>query len=276
MGINPIRPTVVNILNFLQECRQSFQLGYSAMNTARSAIAIFSTCDGAPLSSHQDISLYMKGVRNQSPHLPRYESVWDADIVLTYLKSLGPPSSLSLKSLTIKLTTLLLLSSGHRVQTLEHLTTDHMALSADRVTFHILTKLKHTRTKGTELMFKAFPQDISLCVLAHLKEYLSRTIHYRNSAQLLLSYQKPYAPVCTQTLSRWVRSTLKAAGIDLQVFAPHSIRASSSAAAKRGGATIDTILQAGSWSHSSTFSLWYDKPIVTSPSFQEAVLSNFI
>ena len=273
--IDSLRPPIGPVVNFLQSCREDHNLGYSAINTARSALSMIVTCEGVPLSQNEDISTYMKGVKNQSPHVPKYTEIWDADLLLNYLDSLGDPKNLNLKTLTIKTAALLLISSGQRVQTLEHLSIDHLLLSPDMAKFSILTKLKHTRNKGTEVSFKSFPENRNLCAVAHLTQYLHSTSKIRSSPKLFLSYQKPHAPVVSQSISRWIRTMLAAAGVDLSTFGAHSIRASSSAAAKRGGAQLDTILQSGSWSSANTFTTWYDKPIIkNTPSFQEAVLKN--
>ena len=219
----------------------------------------------------------MRGVRNQSPHAPKYSSIWDADILLSYLQNLGNPQDLDIKTLTVKLTALLLLSTAHRVQTLPTLSIDNLLFTEEGAKFTVFEKLKHTKSKGTELILKSFPDSPALCVVQHLLTYLKCTKPIRSSPRLLLSYQKPFHPVGTQTLGRWLRILLHDAGINLQVFGPHSIRAASSAAAKRGGAQIDTILKAGSWASESTYAKWYEKPISNQgTAFQNAVMSNFI
>ena len=274
-GISALQPPIAPVLNFLQSCRQEYHLGYSAVNTARSALSMVVSCDGQQLTQNEDLITYMKGVKNESPHLPKYSYVWDANLLLDYLDGLGPAQNLPLKQLTMKLAALLLVSSGQRVQTLDHLSIDHLALQEDSANFIITSKLKHTKTKGTVVTYKAFPQNSNLCPVSHLTKYLEITASLRDSQKLFVSYQKPHKPVGTQTLSRWIRNILSAAGINMQIFGAHSVRASSSAAAKRGGATVDTILQAGSWACENTFSTWYDKPIAKdTPSFQDAVLGN--
>ena len=160
---------------------------------------------------------------------------------------MGPPEGLNLKQLSQKLAGLLLVYSGQRVQTLDHLQIDQLDLNFDSATFSITSKLKHTKSKGTIISYKAFPQNRNLCPILHLTRYLSVTKNLRNSPHLFVSFQKPHGAIGTQSLSRWIRYLLSDAGIDMAIFCPHSVRASSSAAAKRRGATVDTILQAGSW-----------------------------
>ena len=59
----------------------------------------------------------MKGVFNLRPSEPRYKYVWDVKVVVD-LKTLMPLTESSLKMLTLKLTMLLVLLSGQRLQTL--------------------------------------------------------------------------------------------------------------------------------------------------------------
>jgi hypothetical protein len=65
--------------------------------------------------------LLLKGVFETKPALPRYTCIWDVEIVLKYLKNLGPNTELTLKLLTLKLVMLLGLLSGQRCQTLHSL-----------------------------------------------------------------------------------------------------------------------------------------------------------
>ena len=60
----------------------------------------------------------MKGVIELKPPLPRYNYIWDANIVIEFLKTFYPNSSLLLSILTYKLVMLLALSSSQRAQTL--------------------------------------------------------------------------------------------------------------------------------------------------------------
>ena len=93
-NVEILQTPTVPVINFLQKCREEYSLGFSAVNTARAALSLVSHNREVPLGQESDLSTYMKGVRNQTPHLPKYNSVWDADIMLTDLKSLGDPPDL--------------------------------------------------------------------------------------------------------------------------------------------------------------------------------------
>jgi hypothetical protein len=64
------------------------------------------------LGEHPLIKRFMKGVFNQRPALPRYQHIWDVNIVLEYLASLSPVNVLSFYTLTLKFVMLLCLLSG--------------------------------------------------------------------------------------------------------------------------------------------------------------------
>ena len=86
---------------------------------------------------------FLKGVFQLHPALPRNEITWDPDIVLHYLRRQAPVKTLSLKSLTIKLATLMALLSGQRAQTLHLLDIRNITLSKNSVKCRLGDVLKH-------------------------------------------------------------------------------------------------------------------------------------
>ena len=53
----------------------------------------------------------------------------------------------------------------------------------------------------------------------------------RKTNKLCISYVKPYGAVTRSTISRWLKSLMSSAGIDISKYSAHSIR---SAAASKG------------------------------------------
>ena len=72
---------------------------------------------------------------------------------------------------------------------------------------------------------------------------LERTQSFREQeTKLFLTYQKPHHAVSASTISRWIKSMLKRAGVDSSKFGAHSTQAASSSAAKQAGVPImDTL-----------------------------------
>ena len=69
--------------------------------------------------------------------------------------------------------------------------------------------------------------------LSYLSVYIERTTTIRSSSKLFVSTVKPHGPVSKDTISRWVKASLRLAGIDTAVFKPHSTRAAATSAADK-------------------------------------------
>ncbi|CAB4013988.1 Hypothetical predicted protein [Paramuricea clavata] len=115
--INPICPDVRDGINFLAELLDS-GVGYSSINTAQCALSsITNMSDHFSFGTHPLVSRFLKGVFTERPSLPRYQDIWDMNIVLNHLKQSKIAKELSLKDLTLKLVMLMALLSGQRCQT---------------------------------------------------------------------------------------------------------------------------------------------------------------
>lgn len=79
-------------------------------------------------------------------------------------------------------------------------------------------------------------------------------------SQLFISLIKPYNPVSSATIARWLKSIRAKAGVDTSIFKAHSIRAASTSAAAGAGVTTNDILNAADWSSESVFHKFYYKP----------------
>ena len=81
----------------------------------------------------------------------------------------------------------------------------------------IVFSSKHKQTKPgahTEpAEIPAFTQNPKICLVSHLHAYLKQTEPLRNGQELLVSFNKPHAPVARGTFSRWVKTMLAAAGV---------------------------------------------------------------
>ena len=251
-------------------------LGYSAVNTARSALSTVRHCkDGCKFGDHPLVCRYMKGVFELKPALPRYSDIWDVNIVLDYLKTFNDLTSISLKALTLKLTMLLCLTTGQRGQTVHKIDVNCIQELPDRYRITVEEKLKQTKP-GRHLKpidLRAFHEDESICVFRHLKEYLLRTSRHRTLySQLLLSYIEPFKPVSRNTVSRWVKEVLRSSGIDTEKYLAHSSRAASTSFCKAKCLSLQDIMAAAGWSNSETFARFYEKPLDSDQNFGKTLL----
>ena len=250
--------------------------GYSALCTARSAISTIATIAGAPAGQHPLVKRFMRAVFNKRPALPRYNTTWDPDVLLSFIKNLGANRRLSTLQLSKKLTVLLLLLSGQRCQTVHLLDLNDMIKSNSKVSFSIRSLTKTTRPghHQPDLYFTAYAPDRRLCVLTTINAYLDRTATVRGDhTRLLLTTRDPIRPASRATISRWTKSMMADAGIDMKIFGAHSTR---SAATSRAAAhlPLQTVIKTVGWSSHSVFAKYYKKPFTKQTAFNDVLLQN--
>ena len=275
--VDNFRPAVSDLVHFLTEL---FEQGkqYSTINTYRSAISsTVPPLDRTPLGQHKIVCSFMKGVFNKRPPKPRYSGTWEVSLVTGLFEKWPVNSNLDLKRLSRKCAMLLALTSAKRQSDLHALDLAFMQFLPEGVEFRIpgLTK---TRAPGKDVVFffPALKNNGQLCPVTCLREYIKRTAKLRNhngvSQPLFLATQKPYSPVTSTSIGRWLKLTLQDAGIDTSVFKAHSTRGASSSAARQSGVSVKDILTAADWSRETTFNLYYYRPR-HSASFGTAVIS---
>ena len=150
-----------------------------------------------------------------------------------------------------------------------------MSVSELRVSFRIADPLKTSRPGDhlSELVFVAYPTDRRLCVVTSIVCYLERTCAFRGPfTGFFLTTKPPIRVASRDTLRRWTKDIMRSAGIDLNIFSPHSTRsASTSKAALK--LPLATIISTVGWSRESTFTKFYKRPISPLGHFSEAILS---
>ena len=253
----------VDLLKFLEHLYFGEGLGYSALNTARSAVSLVTDLlTNNPIGRHNMVCRFMKGVFNERPSMPRYKTTWDIDIVLKHLNY--DSTTFSLRMLAKKFATLLAILSAQRVATISQIKWRDLHFTGNLLVIPVTEVVKQTRPGRHQkpLEFARCNLHKHLCMVTQADVYLQRTRQYRgdkNAEKLSLTTTSPYHSASKNTLSNWIREVLDAAGIK---SAPHSTR-SASASKAASILPLDTVLQAGGWSaSSSTFPRYYNKPIV--------------
>ncbi|XP_072030140.1 uncharacterized protein [Amphiura filiformis] len=263
--IDPMQTDAVQVLIFLPQLFKE-GLTYNSLNVARSALSslVILQAGRFTVGTHPLVTRFMKGVYTKRPPVPRYEFIWDVQIVLNYLRKLAPANVLSLKDLTLKLVMLIALVSAQRSQTIHKLCLDSLYYSGSTANFQITGLIKQSRPGkgGLTVKLQAYAVDRRLCVVTYLKHYIYRTQKLRGKAkQLFISFKKPHKPVSKDSISRWINLVMKDAGVDISRFKPHSTRAAATSAADKLGVPISLILKAAGWSNERTFRKYYDKPL---------------
>ena len=263
-GRNPISGPIADIANFLAHLHEA---GYQSrsLNAYRSAISsVHDTVDGVEVGKHPMISRLLKGAYHSRPPLPRYTATWDVQVVLRYFEGLGPTSSLPLKPLTFKLVMLMALTRPSRSADLATLQVDRRHYKPEGVAFlpAALTKQSSQGRVLKEFFFPSFPHNTGLCPVATLRQYeaVTATLRPSDSSRLFVAIKKPHNPVASCTIARWLKETLRLAGIDVSIFSGHSVRGASTSAAAGAGVTMTDILQAADWSTESVFRRFYYCP----------------
>ena len=270
---NPLAPNINHVLKFLTELFHK-GVSYSTMGTARSAISTFlKLCGHMDINKFECVGRFMKGIFNERPALPKYNTIWDVKAVLDYLQSI---QNSTLFQLACKVTVLFLLLSAQRCQTLHLIQLEDIVLLERQVIIHPNKVLKQTRPGAhlEPIILESYPKNEKLCIVKALHEYLHRTKDLRNSNALMISTIKPHEGASRSTISRWVKQVLLKAGVE-KSFTSHSTRAASTSAARLRGVCLQTIIRTAGWSNARTFARFYNKPVVESAkSVQLAVLES--
>lgn len=89
---------------------------------------------------------------------------------------------------------------------------------------------------------------------------------------LFIALKRPHTAVGSQTISRWIRSTLSDCGVS-DAFSTHSTWHASTSLAARKGVPVDLIKRAAGWSgESRVFANFYNRQIIDIDAFAKAVL----
>lgn len=265
-GCNFYNADVNQILDFLSICFQSGS-SYGTLNNHRSAIAFINSCK---VAQDDKLRRFFRGIFKLRPCFPKYNVTWNPAIVLDYLSSQSN-ESVNVELITKKTVMLLALASGQRVQTLSLIKISNIKIYSDKIIILIddLIKTSGIGRAQPVINLPFFSQDLSICPATTLQCYMNISSSHRTSLndKLFLTYKKPFRPATSQTISRWLKDTLSASGIDTSIFSAHSTRHASTSSAARSGISIDIIRRSAGWTdQSSVFANFYNRPMVDSDS----------
>ena len=263
-GINYLHASTNDGLQYLTEVYTKGRQ-YHTVAAARSALsAIMPLENGIPFGERTLVTKFVKGVANLRPPLPKYSCIWDVKLVLNHFRSQADNDQLSLKDLTLKVTTLLCLLLCQRAQTIHsfHLKCIKFTDQGAHIGFPEALKTTRPGFHLTPIFLPSFLLDTRVCPVHCLQTYIAKTEVLReDEVRLLISFIKPHSGVSSKTVSRWLKATLHSAGIDISIFQGHSVRAAGSSKAKVCGVPLPNILKMAGWAGENTFAKFYDKPI---------------
>lgn len=273
-GVPPLKPSIPQVARFLRMLEDE-GLGYGAVNTARCALSvILPRIDGNSVGKHHYIHWVLKAVYARNPPKARYSRFWDVGLVFDCLRSWPHNTELSLKELSLKVTILMLLTSGHRGQTIAALSIKNIHSHRDEVVFELDKLLKSNRIgdRLSTVTFVKFSQESKLCVVKALREYISRTEKLRTTNQLLVSFIKPHGPISRDTLARWTLRMLRLAGVDTSQYSSHSTRGAMVSKARMLGVSVHRILAHAGWKTHKAFAKHYERRVVKRDKIAEKLL----
>lgn len=277
-NINFYDASVPNVLYFLTEIYNKGSQ-YGTLNSTRSALSLIL---GPNMSKDDRIIRFLKGVYRLRPPQPKYNTTWDTSLVLQWLSQQSPNENLTLEMLTKKCVCLLALTTAHRMQTLSKIMINNIEIFNNKIIIKIPDHIKTSRpgSKQPILMLPFYDIKPDICPCKTLIAYINKTKTVRGKHEnLFISFKKPFNPVTTQSLSRWVKSVLRDSGIDTSLFSAHSTRHAATSKAHQGGVSVDTIRNTANWSESSNvFGKFYNKVIInpSDTALATAVLSDSI
>ena len=178
---DPIKATTEMGIEFLTESFKT-EVGDGSVDSALSALSsIIKPVCNVPFVKSPLVCRLPKGVFNIRSALPRYITTWDVTKVFTFFKSKPALTNYDLKTLSHRLAILLCLTTGQRDQTIKCLNLDYIKISIDKVVLFVPETLKTTKPGHhlPRVELKIF-KDSKLCVVAHLRQYITMTAPFRN------------------------------------------------------------------------------------------------
>lgn len=258
--------SIGDVLKFLTE---AFQAGksYSSINIIRSMLS--STLSLIPsglqeVGKHPMVVKLMKGIYNSNPPTPKYTHTWDPAVVLSHL-GLPAQAKRTRIQLSRKTVTLLALTTLLRGAELASIQFNSICFSNSKVSF-TLGKLRKSQRTGPlqQISIDRWPENLAICPVNSLEDYIKATAATRNDSNrssLFVSTTRPFQPVTSSTIGRWIKDQLGEAGIDTSIFAAHSTRGAAASKAVSSGVPIHSILKQGSWARESTFAKFYHRDV---------------
>ena len=249
-------------------------ISYSGINTAKSMLsAMFQIIHKRDLGNEVLIKRFMKGIFHLRPVLPKTLFTWDVKKVLKFLETMHN-KKLTLRLLSVKVAVLMALATGQRCQTLSVMDIENMEITQEYVKIRIGELLKQSKPNKhlAEIFIETFNQNPAICIVTALTFYIKKTENLRTNSRLFIITQKPYSAASKATIARWIKLGLQLAGIDLNLFTPHSTRsASTSALVNR--IPIDTIIKTAGWTSDCTFRKFYKKPVTNDSTVSNSLLA---
>lgn len=205
---------------------------------------------GFSVGEHPLVKTLLGGCYNLNPPRPKYDAMWDPDIVINFACIRPVNADLSLSELAQKSTTLIALASLMRVSEIASTDCESISFSVSSVKFALLRPSKSQRSGPRQSFVLDVNPVKNACPVDSLKSFLDRTQELRslsNRNNVFVGLIAPHAPVSPNTMARWIKTYLESSGVDTARFSAHSTRGAGASKATANGVSLETILRSGRW-----------------------------
>ncbi|XP_071980822.1 uncharacterized protein [Engystomops pustulosus] len=270
-------PNICQILDFLQE---GFEKGLRP-STLRVQVSALSAYFDTALTEHRWVKRFFQACSRLRPTVKDSSPQWDLSLVLDAL-TMGPFEPIDpshMRFLTQKTAFLIAITSARRLGELQALSIcePYLSVSEDRITLRLdrnfLPKIVSNFHRNQEIILPTFchhpknPVEEKwhlLDVRRTVLKYLEASNPWRKDLNLFVQFagRNKGKKASKATIGRWITDTIKECykikGVPLPLSVKaHSTRAMSTSWAEKGGASIEEICKAATWSTNVTFAKHY-------------------
>lgn len=254
-------PKPADVARYLAYLFLTEKLAYRSILVHKSAIAsICETISSIKISSNHIVKHILKAIALARP-TPQKVPIWDARILIKYLKDTNPDPN-NLYDVSRRTATILLLCSGRRVHDLSllHCDTQHLVDNDNSITLHPMfgsktDSVSHQQSSWTLLR----SEDQNINPLHWIRTLISISRDVRGPiTNLFITTRSPVKPATPTIIGGWVKRLLSEAGIQAT---PGSFRSAVSSLNWLENYSINDILAKANWQHECTFQKFYRKDI---------------
>ena len=264
--IDPTSASLNEALNFLAFLYESGKQ-YRTICVYRSMLSnVLSPVDGKNIGEHPSVVRLLKGVFNTRPPKKQLVPEWDLELVLKVLKGtpFEPMRKAPLKLVTYKFVLLLAIVTARRVSDLSHLAIGEFCRIQNSTITFLPTNLAKADDPShflKEIVISSFPDkllDVRRMMMYYLKATEKLRLSSKDPRSLFRCLSKPYNPVSSQTISKWISSAIRlcyevSEHSDIPSARAHSVRAIAPNWALYKGASKETIMEAADWRNQTSF-----------------------
>lgn len=262
-NVDKLVPSPIQVARYLASLHIEHGLAYRTILLYKSVISSMCepTCQDK-ISQNSIVKHLLKAISLAKP-LPQKAPIWDARILINYLKQKSPNQH-NLYEVSGRTAILLLLTSGRRVHDLTLLRCDpkHLIDNGSTIVLHPVFGSKTDSSKYQQSSWKVLSgADRNIDVVFWLRQLLIVSKTKREQKQLtelFISCQSICKPASPTMIGGWIRHILKDAGI---AASPGSTRSAVSSLNWLEKYPINEILSRANWQHDTTFHRHYQRSI---------------